>query len=249
MGSAEAHTAATADAKPTTSRSPTQGIDSIETMGPTASAPASPGAPVPPTVKPSSDRISTRTRRRTSKAAGTAPPAVDYYVGAGGAPRPSARRVDTPPRVPRPRPAPSTAATPAPAASSLPTVPIPSDRDRAEPGGIPLFATRRFHLPNWMPLPKLLNCSSLIPSCIIHTGTENSRLSRRATAQCVTSPSAGRRSCQPTFRRATLRTIVPPFRTSRNWLVQNDHTRPTTTSSYSSVTRRCRARRLPSLAR
>ena len=74
MGSAEAHTAATADAKPTTSRSPTQGIDSIETMGPTASAPASPGAPVPPTVKPSSDHVSTRTRRCTATAAGAAHP-------------------------------------------------------------------------------------------------------------------------------------------------------------------------------
>ena len=34
----------------------------VETTGPTASAPASPGSPVLPTVKPSSDRICTRTR-------------------------------------------------------------------------------------------------------------------------------------------------------------------------------------------
>ena len=40
---------------------------------------------------------------------------------------------------PRPRPGPPTAATPAPAASSVPTVPIPSDRDRAEPVGTPLL--------------------------------------------------------------------------------------------------------------
>ena len=54
----------------------------------------------------------------------------------------------------------------------------------------------------------LLNCSSLIPSRIIHMpiGSDNSRLSRRATPQGVTSPSAGRRPCQPTFSRATLRT-------------------------------------------
>ena len=67
------------------------------------------------------------------------PPAVDYGFGPGGAPRPSARRANTPPRVPRPRPGPPTAATPAPAASSLPTVPIPFDRDRAEPVGTPLL--------------------------------------------------------------------------------------------------------------
>ena len=35
-------------------------------------------SPAPSTVKPSSDRISTRTRRRTATAAGVAPPAVDY---------------------------------------------------------------------------------------------------------------------------------------------------------------------------
>ena len=40
-------------------RSPTQGTDSVETTRPTASAPAAPGSPMPPTVKPSWDRIST----------------------------------------------------------------------------------------------------------------------------------------------------------------------------------------------
>ena len=67
------------------------------------------------------------------------PPAVDYGFGPGGAPRPSARRANTPPRVPRPRPGPPTAATPAPAASPVPTVPIPSDRDRAELVETPLL--------------------------------------------------------------------------------------------------------------
>ena len=138
-GSAEALAAATAVAQPTPSRSPTQGTDSVETTRPTASAPASPGSPAPPTVKPSSDRISTRTRRRTATAAGTVPSAVDYGFGPGGAPRPSARRANTPPRVPRPRPAPPTAATPVPTASLVPTVLIPSDRDRAEPVGTPLL--------------------------------------------------------------------------------------------------------------
>ena len=81
------------------------------------------------------DRISTRTRRRTATEAGAAPPAVGYSVVLGGTPRLSARRENTPPRVPRPRPGPLTATTPAPAASSVPRVPIPSDRDRVEPVG------------------------------------------------------------------------------------------------------------------
>ena len=102
----------------------------------------------------------------------------------------------------------------------------------------PLLATHRLHLPSWMPLATLLNCSSLIPSRVIHMpiGSDNSRLSRRATPQCVTSPSAGRRPCQPTFCHATLRTSVRPFRTSRNWMVEDNYTRPTATSSYSSAT-------------
>ena len=66
----------------------------------TASAPALSGSPMPPTVKPSLDRISTRTRRRTATAASAAPPYVDYGFGPGGAPRPFARRANTPPRVP-----------------------------------------------------------------------------------------------------------------------------------------------------
>ena len=138
-GSAEAPAAAAAVVTPTPSRSPTQGADSVETTGTTASAPASPGVPAPPTVKPSPDRISTRTRRCTATAAGTAPPAIDYGFGPVGAPRPSGRRANTPPRIPRPRPAALTAATPAPAATSVPTVPIPSDRDRADPLGTPLL--------------------------------------------------------------------------------------------------------------
>ena len=58
-----------------------------------------------------------------------------------------------------------------------------------------------------MPLATLLNCSSLvIPSRVFHMpiGSDNSRMSRRATSQSVTSPSAGRRPCQPTF-------VVLPF--------------------------------------
>ena len=71
-----------------------------------------------------------------------------------------------------------------------------------------LLATKRLHLPSWMPLATLLNCRSLTPSPVIHMPirSENSRLSRRTTPQYVTSRSAGRRPCQPTFCRVTLRT-------------------------------------------
>ena len=96
-GSAEAPAAATAVAQRTPSRSPTQGNVSVETTAPTASAPASRGSLATPTVKPSSDRISTRTRWRTPTSAGAAPPAVDYGFRPGGAPGPSARRANTPP--------------------------------------------------------------------------------------------------------------------------------------------------------
>ena len=84
-GSAEPPPAATPVAQPTPSRSSTQGTDSVETTGPTASASASPGSPAPQTVKPSSDRSSTRTRRRTATSSGNAPPAVDYGLGPAGA--------------------------------------------------------------------------------------------------------------------------------------------------------------------
>ena len=195
-------------------RSPTQGIDTVETTGPTASAPASPGSPMPPTVKPSWDRISTRTRRCTATTASAAPPAVDYGFGLGGAPRLFARRARTPRRVRRPRPGPPIVAAPAPAAFSVLTVSTPSDCDRADPVGIPLL---RLTPPlgdtppapaKLDPLATLLYCSSLIPSRVfpMSNGSDNSWLSRRATPQGVTSQSVGRRPCQPTFCRATLRT-------------------------------------------
>ena len=84
-------------------------------------------------------------------------------------------------------------------------------------GLCPLLATHRLHLRNWMPLATVLNCSSLIPSRVIHMpiGNDNIRLSRRATPQCVTSPSAGRRPCQLTFCRGTLRTTNRFYRRMR----------------------------------
>ena len=138
-GSAEASAAATTVALPTCSRISTEGTDTVEPTGSVSSTSASPGSPAPQTVKPSSDRLSTRTRRRSATAAGKTPRAVDYDFGPGGTPRASSRRVTTPPRVPRLRPTPPTAATPAPAASPAPTVTFPSDRYRAEPVGTPLL--------------------------------------------------------------------------------------------------------------
>ena len=70
-------------------------------------------------------------------------------------------------------------------------------------------------------------------------GSESSTLSRRATPRCVTFLSAGRRSCRPTFWRAASRTSVYPSQTSRSWRIRIDSIQPTTTSSYSCVTRHC----------
>ena len=80
---------------------------------------------------PRSGRISIRTRRRTATDASAAPPAVEYGVGPGGAPRPSARRAKIPPL--------AVVTAPTPAASPAATLPIPSGRDRTEPVGTPLL--------------------------------------------------------------------------------------------------------------
>ena len=103
-GSAEAIAAATAAAQ--NSPSPTsnsQGADSAVIIDPAASTPSPPGDPAPPIALPPSGRTSTRRRRRTADATGAAPPAVDHGLGPGRALSPSARRANTPPRVPRPR--------------------------------------------------------------------------------------------------------------------------------------------------
>ena len=93
------------------------------------------------TVLSPSSRISARARQRTVAATGTAPPAVDYDVGSGRAPRPSARRFITPARVSRPQPSLAVVLGPAPAPSPVPTptAPITSDRNRTESAGIPLL--------------------------------------------------------------------------------------------------------------
>ena len=102
-GSAEAPAAVTSVAQhPPPTSGISQGVDSAEITDPTASVPSTQGDPAPPTALPPSGRISTRTHRRTAAAAGAEPPSVDYGFGPVGAPRPSARRTITPPRVPRP---------------------------------------------------------------------------------------------------------------------------------------------------
>ena len=60
-------------------------------------------------------------------------------MASGPAPRPSSRRVTTPPRVRRPRPAPPAAATPTLADPPVRSVPLPSDHNYAESMGTPLL--------------------------------------------------------------------------------------------------------------
>ena len=176
--------------------------------------------------------LTTRARRRTATAASKAPPAVDYGFGPGGAPRPSSRRANTPPRAPRPRPAPSAAATPALAASPVPTVPIPCDRDRTELVGTPLL--RLPPPPGDTPtaptkLDALGDAAELQFADYVarysHADWEREQRAEptcHAAMRCIT---IGRPSAlPPDFCRATPHTIVPPFRTSRNWLVKDGYT-------------------------
>ena len=99
-GSAEAPAAVASAAQhaPSPSSAP-QGAEFAAITDPAAFAPSPHGDPAPPTTLPPSGRISTRTRQRTTAAAGAKPPAAEYGFGPGGANRPSARRTTTPPRV------------------------------------------------------------------------------------------------------------------------------------------------------
>ena len=71
----------------------------------------------------------------------------------------------------------------------------------------PLLTTHRLHLPSWMSLATLLNCSSLIPSRVTHMPirSDNSKLSRRATPQGVTYHH------RPAVGPASRRFVVLPF--------------------------------------
>ena len=188
-------------------------------IDPAASAPSPHGDPAPTTALPSSGSISTRTRRRTAAAAGAEPPAVDNGFGLGGAPRPPARRANTPARVLRPQAPLAVAAAPAPAALPAPTVPIPSGRDRAEPVGTPLTSRPPQRL-TWLPSALLPSHSSGIPPRAIRTliGRGKNGPSLRATPPCDTSLSTGRQPYQTTYCRVFLRTSAPPSRRFRNLL-------------------------------
>ena len=243
--SAEAPAATTSVAQPTPSRSSVQGTNPVEPTGPTAPVPTSPGSPAPQTMTPFSDRISTRTRWRSATAAGKAPPAVDYGFGPGGVPQPSSRRLTTPPRARRPRPLLLTTRRPA-RYHFRRTTTTQSLWELRSYGLRLLLVTRRLHLQGRMPSATLLSFGSRIPSRVIHMpiGSANNTQSRRATPQYVTSLSAGRRPCHPTSWHATPRPSAPPSQTSRSWRVRVDYIQPTTTSSYSSVTRHSRQQAL-----
>ena len=145
-GSAEAPADVTDVARHAPSATTTsQGADLAATNDPAASAASPPGEPTRPIVLPSSGRISARTCGGKAAGAGAAPPAVNFGFGPGGAPRWSARRAKTSPRVSRPQPPLGVVTVHSPAAVPAPTEPISSGRDRADSVGAPLLRRPRPH--------------------------------------------------------------------------------------------------------
>ena len=211
-----------------------QGEDSAVITDPATSAPPPPDHPAPLTTLPPSGRISTRTRRRRAAAAATVPPAVGYGFGPGGAPRPSVRRGTTPARAPRPRPPAPVVMAPVPAASSVPTVPIPSDRDRAEPVGTPPI---RAPLPTDAPAVTTTDLDALGAASEFQFDGSAARYSHAdwAREQQVEPAynAAMRKFWQPVFCRFSLPTSALPFRRSRSWLTKAACTPPTPVSFYS----------------
>ena len=137
-GSAEAPAAATTVVQLTPSGSSIQGTDSAETTDPTASAPASPDSGAPdgeaifgPHLHPDSPAYSNSSWYCT--------PCCRLWLLARRGPSTIFQADHHPAVSPTAAAGSATAATPAPAASSVPTVPIPSDRDRAESVGTPLL--------------------------------------------------------------------------------------------------------------
>ena len=181
-GSAEALAAATPIAQPTyLSRSSTQ--ETAPPRPPVRLCPSPPCLALQP--------LRRRRRADEQRQQRVMHPRCRLWIWARRGPRPSFRRGTTPPRVPQSRPAPSAAATPALVDSPVHTVPLPSDRDHAEPiwelhsyGLRLLLVTRRLHIQGRTPSATLLNCDSLIPSRVIHVpiGSESSTLSRRGTS-------------------------------------------------------------------
>ena len=180
--SAEAPAATKLVAQPTPSRSSVQETDPVEPTGPTAHVPTSPGSPAPQTMTPFSDRISTRTRGRSATPAGKAPPAVEYGFVPGGVPRPSSRRVTTPPRARRPRPLLLPTRRRARYHFRLTTTTQILWELHSYGLGV-LLMTRRLNVHGRMPTATLLSCGSRIPSRVIHMpiGSANNTQSRRAT--------------------------------------------------------------------
>ena len=131
-------------------------VVSAAVTDPAACIPSPPGDRAPPTALPLSGLISTRARRRAAAVTCVAPPAVYYGFGRGGAPRPSARRGNTPPRA-----AAATASDrrfgPCSYRLARPDGTHSVRPDRAEPLGTPLsrlpppLASRPSQRPIWMP--------------------------------------------------------------------------------------------------
>ena len=196
-GSADVPAAATAFAHHVLSpTSTTQGVNSASITDPATSAPPSDLAP--PTALPPSGCISTRTRRRTAAATGTAPPTVDDGFRPGRAPRSSTLRANTPPRVPRPLLLPPRLPRRNP---FRPAATAPSLCDLFFLDFRPPLTSRPPQRPTWMPSALPLNCSSGSPPRVVRTltGHASNRSSLRATPPCATSFLAGRRPNKPTF--------------------------------------------------
>ena len=200
-GSAEAPATTTSFAQPTPSRSSVHGTDSVKPTGPTASVSTSPGSPAPQTMAQSTDRVSTRIHQRKKQQLVGHPMLSTMDSGPTGSlghlpdelqprrefpgPAISARRRDPwSCRLTGPHGATSVLPRPCRAYGN-------SSLTRLR------LATRRLHLQGRTPSATLLNCGSLIPSCVVRMpiGSERSTLSRRATRQCVTSLSTGHQPC------------------------------------------------------
>ena len=138
-GSAEAPAATLGTQHSPSSTIPSQGADVVSIANPAPFAPSPPRNLAPQTALPPSGHISTRKSRRTAAVTRIALTAVIYGLGSRGAPRPSARRANTLPRVPLVRTLLAVFTAHASAASPVPTVLIPSYRGRAEPVAALLF--------------------------------------------------------------------------------------------------------------
>ena len=129
------------------------------------------------------------------------------------------------------------------APTPVPTVPIPSDRDRAEPLGVPLLGlstpsdSPTALWPIWTPSVLLPNYTMVIPLRVIRTptGRESNVQSLRAAPPYDTFFSAGHWPCPPKSERVSPHTSAPSSRRSRSSLAKAASILPTRTLSFSSV--------------